>query len=87
MRKKSGANKFQKIKKTNHYPFFAELIKEWKPRAKKINYKLKDLAQDAGIIPQHLSKLIIGLCNNPSIETINAVEMALRKAEKEAGVR
>jgi len=86
MKKKTGQNTFQRIKKTSKYPFLAELIKTWKPRAKKIKLDLKDLAEEAVIAPQHLSKLVTGTCENPKIETINAVEMALKAAENKAGV-
>lgn len=87
MKRKNSHNNFYRIKKISHYPFLGEMIKEWKPRAKKIDYKLKTLATDAQILPQHLSKLITGFCDNPKLDTINAIEMALREAEKKAGVR
>lgn len=86
MRKKTGQNTFQRIKKTSKYPFLAELIKTWKPRAKKIKLNLKDLAEISGIAPQHFSKIVTGACEDPKIETINSIEMALRAAEIKVGV-
>lgn len=85
MKKKTGKNTFQRIKKTSKYPFLAALIGTWKPRAKEIKLNLKDLAEISGIAPQHLSKLVTGACEDPKIETINAVEMSLKAAEEKAG--
>jgi len=74
--------------KTSKYQMFASIISSWKGRAKKIKKKLKDLAKDAGIQPQHLTKIITGkFVENPKVKTINAVEMALQAAETKAGVR
>ena len=71
--------------KTSKYQLFSRLIDTWKPRAKKIKVKLKDIAKDAGIRPQHLSKIITGkFVENPRIETIDAIEAALCEAEEKA---
>jgi hypothetical protein len=86
MKKRAVNNNFQRIKKTSKYPFLAEIIKTWKPRAKSIKLDLKDLAALSNISPQHFSKVITGACENPKIETINAVEMALKAAEIKAEV-
>lgn len=74
--------------KTSEFEIFAGIIKSWKPRAKKIKYKLKDLAKAGGIESQHLTKIITGkFVKNPRVKTINAVEIALQCAEKKAGVK
>lgn len=68
--------------KSSEYPMFARLISHWKPRAKKIKVNLKDIAKDAGILPQQLTKIITGKhVKNPRIRTIDAVETALYNAE------
>ena len=74
-------------RKTGQYPFLQCICAEWKQRAKKSKILLKDLAAQAGMAPQHLTKIINNDCKNPRLKTINAVEMALREAEKKAGVR
>jgi len=74
-------------RRTGQYPFLKELCAEWKPRAKKARILLKDLAVESNIVPQHLTKIISNECRNPNLKTINAVEMALREAEKKAGLR
>jgi predicted transcriptional regulator len=63
------------------------MTSEWKSRAKKSKILLKNLAKEAKLAPQHLTKIISGECKNPRLKTLNAVEMALRDAEKKAGVR
>ena len=68
--------------KKNHYKFIDLLIDQWKPRAKKIDINLKDIAKDAKISAQHLTKIITKKSNNPRIATIDAVEMALYAAEE-----
>lgn len=71
--------------KTSNYQLFARLIAQWKPRAKKIKVNLKDIAKEAGIKPQHLTKIITGkYVKNPRIKTIDAVEAALCAAEEVA---
>ena len=74
-------------RRTGQYPFLKELCAEWKPRAKKAKILLKDLAVEAGMAPQHLTKIISNECKNPRLKTINDFEMALREAEKRAGLR
>jgi len=74
-------------RRTGQYPFLKELCAEWKPRAKKAKILLKNLAVEAGMAPQHLTKIISNDCKNPHLKTINAVEMALREAERKAGIR
>jgi len=74
-------------RKTGQYPFLRELCAEWKPRAKKAGILLKDLAVESNIVPQHLTKIINNDCKNPHLKTINSIELALREAEKKAGVR
>lgn len=74
-------------KKTSNYPFLREICAEWKPRAKKAKILLKDLARNAEMAPQHLTKIINNDCKNPRLKTINAIELALREAEKKAGLR
>lgn len=74
-------------KRTGTYPFIRAITSEWKSRAKKSKILLKNLAKDAKIAPQHLTKIITGDCLNPRLKTLDAVEMALRDAEKKAGVR
>ncbi len=72
--------------KSSNFEMFSCIISTWKPRAKKIKFKLKKLAVDGGTTPQHLTKIITGkFVKNPRIKTINSVEMALRAAEKKAG--
>ena len=73
-------------KKTGNYPLTNSLVLSWKPRAKKIKLKLKNLAVAANIAPQHMSRLVRGRVKNPHFRTINDVEMALRAAEEKAGV-
>ncbi len=60
---------------------------DWKPRAKRIKKKMKILAAEAGISPQHLTQMVTGKVQNPWLRTVDKVEMALRDAEKKAGVR
>jgi len=73
--------------KSSEFEIFDTIISNWKPRAKKIKLKLKDLALAAGIRPQHLTKIITRkFVKNPRIKTINAVELALVGFEKKAGV-
>ncbi len=73
----------QKIEGTAaHYPFLKDAIAQWKPRAKKIKLKLKDLATESGITPGHLTKIITGLTENPRLETINDVEVVLKAKER-----
>jgi len=68
--------------KTSEYLLFTRLISSWKPRAKKIKVNLKDIAKDAGILPQQLTKIIARRhVKNPRIKTIDAIENALYKAE------
>ena len=74
-------------KRTGTYPFIRAITSEWKSRAKEAKILLKDLAKEAKIVPQHLTKIITGDCQNPRLKTINAIEMALREAEKKEGVR
>lgn len=74
-------------KRTGTYPFIRAITSEWKLRAKKSKILLKDLAKNSDIVPQHLTKIITGDCPNPRLKTINAIEMALRDAEKKAGVK
>jgi predicted transcriptional regulator len=71
--------------RTGKYPFIARLTGSWKKRAKKSKILLKDLAKNANIAPQHLTKIINGDCQNPRLITINAVEMALVEAEAKVG--
>jgi hypothetical protein len=74
--------------KSSEFEIFDLMISSWKPRAKKIKFKLKELAVQGGTTPQHLTKIITRkFVINPRIKTINAVEMALRAAEKKAGVK
>lgn len=69
--------------KTSEYQIFARLIASWKPRAKKIRVNLKDIAKEAGIKPQHLTKIITGkFVKNPRVKTIDAIETALCAAEE-----
>ena len=69
--------------KTSEYQLFSRLIASWKPRAKKIKVDLKDIAAEAGIRPQHLTKIITGkFVKNPRLETIDAIESALCAAEE-----
>jgi len=42
--------------RTGKYPFIARLTGSWKKRAKKSKILLKDLAKNADIAPQHLTK-------------------------------
>jgi len=73
--------------KTSEYEIFSNIIKSWKPRAKKIKLPLKILAEKGGIKSQHLTKIITRkFVKNPKIKTINAIEMALIAEEKKAGV-
>ena len=74
-------------KKTKHYPFLRALTAGWKPRAKKAKILLKNLAKEADLAPQHLTKIISGECESPRLKTINAVEMALRAAEERVEVK
>lgn len=77
----------QKIKGTaGQYPFLKNIIAQWKPRAKKIKIKLKDVALEAKITPQYLTKIITGLNENPRLETIDNVEKVLKTLEEKAGV-
>ncbi len=70
---------------TSKYQLFIRLIASWKPRAKKIDVDLKDIAAEAGIRPQHLTKIITGkFVKNPRIDTIDAIEAALCAAEEKA---
>lgn len=72
--------------KTSEFELFTRLIASWKPRAKKIKINLKDLAKEAGIKPQHLTKIITGkFVKNPRVKTIDAIETALVEAEIKAG--
>ncbi len=78
----------QKIAGTvEFYPFLQDIVDNWKSRAKKADLKLKDLAVDSGIIPGHLSKIITGITQNPRLDTINSVEMMLKKKEAEAAAK
>lgn len=71
--------------KTSQYQLFKRVIASWKPRAKAIKVNLKDIAKDAGIKPQHLTKIITGkFVTNPRVKTIDAVEAALFAAEEKA---
>lgn len=71
--------------KTSKYQLFTRLIESWKPRCKAINFKMQDLAKEAGIRPQHLSKLIAGkYVENPRIKTIDKIEEALIAEEEKA---
>ena len=83
--KKIKTEKFMSIAiKTSEFQIFQRLISQWKPRCKKIKYKIKDLAKDAGIVPQHLTKIITGkYVTNPRVRTIEAVENALCAKEEE----
>lgn len=74
--------------KTSEYPIFTRLIESWKPRAKKIKVSLKEIAEQAGIKPQHLTKIITGkFVKNPRVKTIDAIEAALCAQEvKKKGV-
>jgi transcriptional regulator with XRE-family HTH domain len=69
--------------KTSNYQLFQRLIQSWKPRAKKIKVDLKDIADEAGITSQYLTKIITGkFVKNPSIDTIEDFEAALVAAEE-----
>jgi len=72
-------------KKTGNYSLTTSLISSWKSRAKKIKLNLKDLAKDADISPQHMTKIVRGKVPNPRFQTINDVEMRLRAAEQKWG--
>jgi hypothetical protein len=72
-------------KKTGNYSLTNSLVTSWKPRAKKIKLKLKNLAVAANMTPQHMSRLVRGRVENPHFRTISDVEMALRAAELAAG--
>lgn len=71
--------------KTSNYQLFKRIIKSWKPRAKKIKVDLKDIAEEAGITSQYLTKIITGkYVKNPRVETIDDIEAALVAAEEKA---
>lgn len=72
------------IKKHTKLELFDDIIRSWKPRCKKIKFRIIDLGKDAKVSWQQISRII----NNHSvstIKTINKIEMALRAAEKRAG--
>lgn len=64
-----------------HFPFLFYLVKSWKPRAKKIKYKLKDLAVDSKMKPSQLTAVITSKTKNPRLKTIDKIECALLKKE------
>lgn len=75
----------KKKKLLGEYPFIIALISDWKPRAKKLKIKLKKLAAEADIAPEHLSTIIKKKTKNPNVQIINDIEMALRAAENKRG--
>lgn len=72
-------------KKSSQYPFLNLIILSWKSRAKKSKINLKKIAINAGITPQHLTKIITGKIANPRMKTINDVEMVILEAESKRG--
>jgi DNA-binding Xre family transcriptional regulator len=77
----------QKISGTiAYYQFLKNLAAQWKPRAKKAKINLKEIAVQAGITPQYFTKIITGKVENPRLQTINDIEIALLCAELKAGV-
>jgi AraC-like DNA-binding protein len=72
-----------KKKKLGDYPFIIALIANWKPRAKRLKVNLKDIAAEAKIPPQHLTRIITRTTTNPHPQKINDIEMALSARESE----
>ena len=72
-------------KKSSQYPFLNLIISSWKSRAKKSKINLKKVATDAGITPQHLTKIITGKIANVRMKTINDVEIVILQAESKRG--